>query len=138
MAESLPGRSVLGTFALVFIAIVALFGIDEFLARMEQNEMRAEAARRFEQGKALMEHGDNGQAVRKIKDAIAIERKNRGYQRTLAEAEFADGETAEAESTLTELLRLEILQTIPIPLHLRSLCLAYERRLIEELRNDRA
>src|SRR5208337_2997253 len=41
----------------------------------------------------------------RIKDAIAIERGNRDYPRTLAQAQFAAGKTADAETTLTNLLQ---------------------------------
>ncbi len=52
-----------------------------------------------------MQRGENAEAIERIKDAIAIERGNRDYLRTLAQAQFAAGKTADAESTLTELLQ---------------------------------
>jgi tetratricopeptide (TPR) repeat protein len=72
---------------------------------MERAESLIEAARLFDQGRALMQHGGNTDAIERIKDAISISRGNRDYLRTLAEAQFAAGKTAEAESTLLELLQ---------------------------------
>ena len=95
----------MGTFALVFLAIAALFAVDMFLAKTEKAESQVEAARLFEQGRGLMQRGENAEAIERIKDAISIERGNRDYLRTLAQAQFAAGKTADAESTLTELLQ---------------------------------
>ena len=105
MAKPFAGRSFLGTFGLVFLAIAALFAADMFLAKTERAESLVEAARLFEQGRVLMQRGENAEAIERIKDAIAIERGNRDYLRTLAQAQFAAGKTADAESTLTELLQ---------------------------------
>ncbi len=105
MAKPIPGRSFLRTFGLVFLAIAALFVADMFLAKTERTEGLVEAARLFEQGRVLMHRGENAVAIQRIKDAISIEHGNRDYLRTLAQAQFAAGETADAESTLTELLQ---------------------------------
>jgi tetratricopeptide (TPR) repeat protein len=105
MAKPFAGPSFLGTFALVFLAIAALFAADIFLAKTERAERQVEAARLFGQGRVLMQRGENTEAIECIKDAIAIERGNRDYLRTLAQAQFAGGRTAYAESTLTELLQ---------------------------------
>ena len=105
MAKPFAGRSFLGTFALVFLAIAALFAADMFLAKTERAESRVEAARLFGQGRILMQRGEHAEAIGRIKDALAIGRGNRDYLRTLAQAQFAAGKTADAESTLTELLQ---------------------------------
>jgi tetratricopeptide (TPR) repeat protein len=105
MTKPFAGRSFLGTFGLVFLAIAALFVADTFLARTERAETLVDAVRLFEQGRASMQHGENADAIKLIKDAISIERGNRDYLRTLAQAQFAAGKTADAESTLTELLQ---------------------------------
>ena len=90
---------------MVFLAMAALFAADMFLAKTEKAESLVEAARLFEQGRGLMQRGQNAEAIERIKDAISIERGNRDYLRTLALAQFAAGKTADAESTLTELLQ---------------------------------
>jgi len=87
------------------MAMAGLFAADLFLANMERAESWAGAARLLEQGRVLMERGENAEAIERIKDAIAIERGNRDYLRTLAQAQLAAGKTADAEATLTELLQ---------------------------------
>jgi Tfp pilus assembly protein PilF len=93
------------TFGLVFLAIVILSVADEFLARLETKETQIEASHFFNQALALMQQGDNAAAIGRIQDAIANGHNNRTYQRTLAEAQLAAGDTAAAESTLSELLQ---------------------------------
>src|SRR5579863_3967177 len=105
MAKPVAGRSFLGTFGLVFLAIAALFVADTFLAKTDRAESLVAAARLFERGRVLMQRGENAEAIEPIKDAISVERGNRGYLQTLAQAQFASGNTADAESTLTELLQ---------------------------------
>ncbi len=103
--EPIAGRSFLTTIGLVFVAIAALFAADMFLAGMERAETGVEAARLFQQGRALMERGKNAEAINRIADAILIERGNRTYRRTLAQAQLAAGMTTNAEATLAELLQ---------------------------------
>ena len=105
MAQSFVRPSFLGTTVLVFAAIAGLLTVDAFLAKTERAESHAEAARLFDQAKVLMEHGGNDEAIEHLRDAMVIERDNRDYQRTLAQAQFAAGKTADAEATLTDLLR---------------------------------
>jgi Tfp pilus assembly protein PilF len=96
--------SVARTFGLVLLAIVVLSVADEFLARLETKETQIQASHFFNQALALMQKGDDAAAIDRIQDAIANERNNRDYQRTLAEAQLAAGDTAAAESTMTQLL----------------------------------
>jgi Tfp pilus assembly protein PilF len=88
------------TFGLVFLAIVVLS-----VARLETMETQIEASHFFNQALALMQQGDNAAAIGRIQDAIASERNNRSYLRTLAEAQLAAGDTAASESTLSQLLQ---------------------------------
>jgi Tfp pilus assembly protein PilF len=92
---------------LVFLAIAAIFAADMFLAGMERKESRIEAARLFRQGQAAMARGENAEGIERIKDAVAMERGNRDYPRTLAQVQLAAGKTADAESTLTDLLETD-------------------------------
>jgi len=105
MMKPFAGRSFLKTLGLTLVAIAALFVADTFLARTEQAETRVEAAHEFEQGRVLMQKGKKAEAIERIKDAIANARGNRDYRRVLAQAQFAAGRTADAETTLTELLQ---------------------------------
>jgi tetratricopeptide (TPR) repeat protein len=93
--------------SLVFLAIVAIFAADMFLAGMERKESRIEAARLFRQGQAAIARGQNAEGIERIKDAIAIERGNRDYSRTLAQAQLTAGKINDAEATLTDLLQTD-------------------------------
>ncbi len=107
MAEtesSVSSGSVLVTLCLVAVAIVALSGIDAFLARMERAENRAEALRLSNAGQKLMAQGEPVEAVEQFKSALAMERENPQSWLALGQAQFAAGKLAEAEVTLTELL----------------------------------
>jgi Flp pilus assembly protein TadD len=105
MTKPRTGGSFLRTFGLTLLAIAALFVADTFLARTERAETMVEAAHEFQQGHVLMQKGENAEAIERIKDAIANARGNRDYRRLLAQAQFAAGRTADAETTLTELLQ---------------------------------
>ena len=105
MATPSPARSFLGTMSLVFLAIAAIFAADMFLAKMERAESHVEAARLFDRGGIRCCAERTRKPIERIKDAISIERGNRDYLRTLAQAQLAAGKTADAESTLTELLQ---------------------------------
>lgn len=61
-ASSSAGPSFLGTFALLFLAIAAVFVIDTSLARMEKSESRAEADRLFQDGQRLDREGRHPKA----------------------------------------------------------------------------
>jgi len=107
MAGPLTGRSFLRTVVLVFLAIAVLFAVDLFLAGVERRETRIEAARLFGQGRDLMQRGNKAEAIERIQDALAIDRENHGYLRTLAQAQFEAGKTADAEATLNRLLETD-------------------------------
>jgi tetratricopeptide (TPR) repeat protein len=99
--NSPTGGSVVGTLALVLIAIVVLSAVDAFLARTERSENLAEANRLAAAGGGAKPMD----AVADYKAAIAIERENPSYWLSLGEAQLTAGELADAEKTLTELLR---------------------------------
>ncbi len=86
-------------------AIAGLFVVDTFLARTERAEERTEAARRFSEGRKLMEQGRSADAIERLNDAVSIERDNREYRLALAEALLASGRFGGAESTLDDLLQ---------------------------------
>jgi tetratricopeptide (TPR) repeat protein len=97
--------SFLGTFALLFIAIVAFFVIDSFLARLDRSENLAEAQRLFEEGSRLAKQGRDDEAAQKFRDALADDRENRDYQLALARALAKLGEPEQALDQLRDLLR---------------------------------
>ncbi len=51
------GPSLMGTFALVFLAIAALAAIDTFLAKVERTEGQDEARRLHIEGQRLVQQG---------------------------------------------------------------------------------
>jgi len=107
MPAPFPARAFLGTMGLVCVAIAATFAVDEFLEKLERRESRAGAARLFDQGRGLLARGENSQAIERIEDALALERGNRGYRQTLAQAQLAAGKTADAEAAATDLLETD-------------------------------
>lgn len=97
--------SPVGNAGLILLVIGALFAADTFLVKVVRADSKLEAARSFEQGATLMRSGDYGGAIDRIENALTIERDNRDYKRTLAEAELGAGRLAGAEEDLTELLQ---------------------------------
>ena len=76
-----------------------------FLAKIrERRESRIEAARLFALSRSLLDRGHSAEAVDRLKDALEIERGNRDFQRALAQAQLAAGQTPDAETTLNDLL----------------------------------
>jgi len=104
MASPLPGRSFLATFGMVFLAIAVLFAVDTFLARTDRMESEVEAQRLFAQGQEFMRQSTYKPAIDRINDALAIERGNRVYLLALAQAQLANGQSSDAETTLREIL----------------------------------
>ena len=97
--------SFLGTFAVVLLAIGALFVVDSFLARTERSESDAEAARLFEEGQHLRQEGRSEDAVHQFQAALSIARGNRDYHIALASALLEAGKLTNAESALSDLLQ---------------------------------
>lgn len=104
MSTVLTGRSFLGTFALVLLSIAGLFAADMFLANIDSAESQTEATRLFKDAQRLMANGEYDKATDELNDALAIERDNRDYLRTLAEAQLDDGKASSAEATLNQVL----------------------------------
>jgi tetratricopeptide (TPR) repeat protein len=94
----------LSTSGWVVLALVGFSVADGWLAKIERAESIAEAARLFHEGQDLMRQGKNAAAAERIQDAILLERRNRQYRRSLAEAQLAAGAAGDAEATLGDLL----------------------------------
>ncbi|HLK67958.1 MAG TPA: tetratricopeptide repeat protein [Bryobacteraceae bacterium] len=105
MIKLSEGPSFLGTLVLVFLSMAVLFAVDTFLAGADRAESVAGAARLYREGEDLMQHGRHAEAIGRFQDALSMERGNRDYQRALAEAQLAAGKSADAESTLSDLLQ---------------------------------
>lgn len=138
MRGTLSGPSFARTVGLVILATIVLFVADTFLARVEKAETSAEAARYFREARSLMERGENGRAAERLQDAIAIDRANREYQLTLAEAQLAEGKTADAEVTLNALLQTDstdgpanlVMARVMVRASRRDEAISYYRRAI--------
>ena len=97
----------LGTFALIILAMAALFAVDLFLAGLERRERRSVARHFYEEGLQLVRRGHQQQAVDRFQSAMAAERSNPVYHRALAGVMLDAGKPAEARAVATELLQRE-------------------------------
>jgi cellulose synthase operon protein C len=97
----------LGTFALIFLAMGALFAVDLFLAGLERKELRSEARHLYEEGMSLSRRGRPSEAVDRFQSAVAAERTNPVYHRALAAAMLDAGKTAEARLVAADRLQDE-------------------------------
>ena len=105
MAASTKYNLPAATLALIVLVImVALYGIDKFLAVQEHNELEQEASSHCKAGQELMKEGKPRQAIVDFARAHAIDRSNREYQLSLATAQLADGQLSAARSTLDDVL----------------------------------
>jgi tetratricopeptide (TPR) repeat protein len=96
--------SFLGTFALIFLTIAGLLVVDSFLARIDRVENRSAARHLYDEGMHLVEQGRTSDATERFRSAVSSERTNPVYQRALAGALLAAGNTKDAETVLTERL----------------------------------
>jgi len=101
-----PG-AFLGTFALIFFAMGALFALDTLLARMEAGERRSEARQLYQEGVELTTGRRYPAAVDRFQGAVSAERTNPLYQRALAAALLASGKVTDARTVLADRLQRE-------------------------------
>ena len=94
-----------GLAVLVLAIIVALYGLDRFLARAEQSELEMEAQTQFSEGQRLLAGGKPHLAVQHLQRASSLERANQEYELALASAELADGSIEKARETLNDILQ---------------------------------
>jgi tetratricopeptide (TPR) repeat protein len=97
----------LGTFALILLAMVALFTFDLFLAGLERAERRSEARHFYAEGVRLAQQGRRKEAVDRFQSAVSAERGNPVYQRGLAAALLDTGGLSEATTVLAARLQEE-------------------------------
>jgi Flp pilus assembly protein TadD len=93
-----------GTFALMTAAIAGLLVFDLFLARIDRRESAAHAANLYADGVSLLARHQPATAAARFAAAVAIDRSNTSYALALAEAKLEEGQTADAEATLRDLL----------------------------------
>ncbi|MGA2327205.1 MAG: tetratricopeptide repeat protein [Bryobacteraceae bacterium] len=99
------GPSFLGTFALVFLAMAALFAIDTFLAKMERSEKRAEAQRIFAEAQRLAAEERTTEAIERFRSGLSIARDDQDYELALARALVTAGRLADAQAVVNEALQ---------------------------------
>lgn len=91
--------------ALIVLAVmVALYLVDQFLARQEHAELNQEARNRYSEGVALLHAGKAHAAVGKFQRAHFLERSNIEYELALGEAQMADSDLDAARVTVTAAL----------------------------------
>lgn len=96
--------SFLGTFALIFLAIAALFTVDVFLANIDRGESRSAARHLYLEGLHLAGRGQTLDAVDRFRTAVSTERSNPVYQRALAWGLLSAGKVADAEAMAADRL----------------------------------
>jgi Tfp pilus assembly protein PilF len=89
---------------IVLLVMIALYGIDKFLASQEQAELDMEARSHYAEGQKLLQEGHARAAVLNFSRARALQRSNREYRLSLAAAQLADHQAAAARETLGDLL----------------------------------
>jgi thioredoxin-like negative regulator of GroEL len=97
--------SFLTTFVVVLMAIVVLFAVDTWLARLDRSENLTEATQLYAQGSQLATQGQYDEAASRFRSALADDRENRDYQLALAQALAKEGQQQQAEDLLRDLLR---------------------------------
>jgi len=97
-------KSFLGTFALIFASMAALFVFDTFLEKAEQAESLAEAQRLYHEGEALLRKGRANYAAERFRNALTFARENPGYELALAQALLESGKLHDAEVVVSSVL----------------------------------
>jgi len=103
-AEAAGPSKLLGTFALVFLSMAALFAIDTFMAKMERSEKRREARRIFDEAQQLAAEGRNLEAIEQFRSGLSIARDNQEYELALARVLLDAGQLADAQTVVNEAL----------------------------------
>jgi tetratricopeptide (TPR) repeat protein len=96
-------RPLLTGVALV-LSIAGLYVLDVFLARVERNEITAEARSFYRQAQAFDTKHDTARAVEMYRRALTLDRNNRQYQLSLARALIAARRFDEARPLLSGIL----------------------------------
>jgi tetratricopeptide (TPR) repeat protein len=93
-----------GTAIAVACSMIALYGIDRSLARLETNEVESEAQGLYAAGQKLLNTGRPGEAVDAFQRAHSLDRTNRDFELSLAAAQLAAGKAGDAERALSDAL----------------------------------
>jgi tetratricopeptide (TPR) repeat protein len=93
-----------GLIVSVAAILLALFAVDQFLARLQNRELGNEAQSLYAYGDRLLAEGRADDALVRLQRAHTLARDNRTYPLALARALVATGRLGEAESSLRDLL----------------------------------
>ena len=99
------GLPVQGVAAVVLLLLIALYSVDQFLARLEQREVGAEGRRLYAVGQKLLTQNRIPGAIDAFARAHALERSNRSYAIALASSQMAGRQIEASRNTLTEILQ---------------------------------
>src|ERR1035438_5544094 len=89
---------------IVLAVMVALYGVDKFLAAQEKIELDQEASSNFAAGQKLLNEGNPHQGVADFARAHSLDRANREYLLSLATAQLSDTRLSDARAILEEAL----------------------------------
>jgi cytochrome c-type biogenesis protein CcmH/NrfG len=84
--------------------MAAIYSADQFLARLEQRELDAQARHQYSSGVSLLRDGHNTQAIEAFRSARSLNRDNPSFSLALADALLRDHQPERAADALTELL----------------------------------
>lgn len=87
--------------------MLALFGVDKYLARLELTELEQEAQGLYQEGSSLLKEGRSRDAVDRLRRAHSMVRTDSTYSLALAEAALRSGQAALARPILEELLQAD-------------------------------
>jgi tetratricopeptide (TPR) repeat protein len=89
---------------IVLAVMIALYGVDKFLAAQEKSELEQEASSHFAAGQKLLNDGKPHQAIADFARAHSLDRTNREYLLSLAAAQLSDNRLSDARAILEETL----------------------------------
>ena len=100
-------RTFVVTVAIVAASMATLAAADVWLVRMDRSETGAEAARLFEEGRALSGRGEHDDAIARFRSAVGLARDRPEYHIALSRALMAADRIKEARTLAEEVVRHE-------------------------------
>jgi Flp pilus assembly protein TadD len=84
--------------------MAAIYSADQFLARLEQRELDAQARHQYASGVSLLRDGHNAQAIEAFRSARSLDRDDPSFNLALADALIREHQPERAVDTLGETL----------------------------------
>jgi cytochrome c-type biogenesis protein CcmH/NrfG len=88
----------------IAVTMAAIYSADQFLARLEQRELDAQARHQYASGVSLLRDGHYTQAIEAFRTARSLDRDNASFNLSLADALIRDHQPERAVDTLAEIL----------------------------------